>query len=106
MENTHLFYDVFSERFFESTLTDVMSAEYKLNREIDLYGAYLNQFYEFLGLDPIPIGQEYGWSAPILEAMYWDDRVDFRHDLAVTKDGREYYRIFMMQEPVIDFAYY
>lgn len=48
MANTQLFYDVFSERFFESTLTDVMSAEYKLNREIDLYGAYLNQFYEFL----------------------------------------------------------
>ena len=102
-----LFYDAFSERYFESTLEEVMNAEYKLNRQIAIAtGAYLNEFYEFLGIDPIPAGQELGWSNGILEAMYWINWVDFYHSREVTDDGTEYCMIIMMQEPVIDFAYY
>lgn len=102
-----LFYDVFSDRYFESTLEEVMAAEYKLNREIALNsGAYLNEFYEFLDIEPIPAGKELGWSNGILESHYWTNWVDFYHSKEETEDGREYCMIIMMQEPVIDFAYY
>lgn len=102
-----LFYDVFSERYFESTLEDVMAAEYNLNKEVAVTGgAYLNQFYEFLGIEPIPAGLELGWSNSILEAMYWTNWVDFYHSKEIMEDGTEYCMIIMMQEPVIDFAYY
>ena len=102
-----LFYDYFSERYFESTLYDVLKAEAGLNRIIaNDCGAYLNEFYELLGLEEIEAGKELGWSNGILEAMYWTNWVDFSHSKTTMEDGTECTVITMMQEPVIDFAYY
>lgn len=106
-ENKQLFYDAFSERYFESTKEDVLNAQYKLNRQIAINtGAYLNEFYEFLGISEIEAGKELGWSQGILESMYWTNWVDFHHSNIVMKDGVECCIISMLQEPVIDFAYY
>lgn len=73
-EEKHLFYDSFSERYFESTLTKVLEAEYHLNRNIAL-GMYacLNDFYDLLGLEHTPTGEKLYWS---LEEYMW---VDFNH---------------------------
>lgn len=106
-DNKQLFYDAFSNRYFVSTLEDVMNAEYKLNRQIAVAtGACLNEFYEFLDIPSIPAGMELGWSNGILESHYWTNWVDFQHSEEVMKDGTKYTYIFMMQEPVIDYAYY
>ena len=106
-ENKLLFYDEFSKRYFESSMENVMRAQYELNRQLAVNsGAYLNEFYEFLGIPPTTPGTELGWSQGILEAMYWTNWVDFDMSKRVTNDGRDYYAIFMRQEPVIDFAYY
>lgn len=106
-DDKQLFYDDFSERFFESTMQDVLMAENKLNRQIAINtGAYLNEFYEFLDIPTIPAGKELGWSNGILESMYWTNWVDFDHSERTTDDGVTYYSIKMLQEPVIDFAYY
>lgn len=92
-----LFYDQFSGRYFESTIEQVMAAEYHLNRNYILRGsAVLNELYEFLGLEKVDYGDILGW-APVDEGMYW---LDFNHRKVVLDDGLECYILEMMLEPV------
>ena len=106
-DEKELFYDYFSERYFESTMEDVLRAEAGLNKIIAVdTGAYLNEFYDLLDIPRIHAGDELGWSNGILEAMYWTNWVDFDHKKVEMEDGMECCIITMRQEPVIDFAYY
>ena len=106
-DGKRLFYDEFSGRYFESTTKDVIEAEYNLNRQMAYNGgAYLNEFYEFLGLEPIEAGSELGWSQGILQSMYWAEWVEFDHERVVMDDGLECYIIVIRYEPVVDFDYY
>ena len=52
-DEKHLFYDSFSERYFEATFSDVLLAEYHTPRNFAIgYGEVSAQeFYTFLGLD-------------------------------------------------------
>ena len=71
-----LFYDEYSNRFFETTVEQVMNAEYHLNRNFVLRGyAYLNELYEFLGLEPTDYGSKVGWSVDD-DCIFW---IDFNH---------------------------
>lgn len=71
-----LFYDEYSNRFFETTIERVINAEYHFNRNFVLRGyAYLNELYEFLGLEPTDYGSKVGWSIDDDE-IFW---VDFNH---------------------------
>ena len=98
-----LFYDMHSERYFESTIERVMDAEYHLNRNYILRGyAYLNEFYEFLGIEQTDYGSVLGW-APNDDGMYW---IDFNHRKTVLDDGLEIYIIDMPFEPTYDFLEY
>ena len=98
-----LFYDMHSGRYFESTIEQVMSAEYHLNRNYILRGyAYLNELYEFLGIEETDYGSVLGW-APNDEGMYW---IDFNHRKTVLDDGLEVYIIDMPFEPTYDFFEY
>lgn len=102
-----LFYDYFSERYFESTEKEVLEAEYKVNRQLALNsGVFLNEFYEFLDIPQTIEGTELGWSQGIMEAMYWTNWIDFDHSVIILDDDIECTIIHMRQEPVIDFAYY
>lgn len=75
-----LFYDEYSNRFFETTVEQVMNAEYHLNRNFVLRGyAYLNEFYEFLGLEPTDYGSKVGWSIDD-DCIFW---IDFNHRKAL-----------------------
>ena len=70
-DDKQLFYDEFSHRYFESTLEDVIKAEYNTNRQLQCNGGvYLNEYYEFLGLEPNPGGTELGWSSGILVSLF------------------------------------
>ncbi len=62
-EEVRLFYDAYSDRYFESTNTKVLQAQMHLNRNYVLRGlcASVNEFYDFLGLDPIEGGDQIGW---------------------------------------------
>lgn len=102
-----LYYDQFSNRYFRSTLADVLNAEHNINKILYTQGgAYLNDFYELLGIEKIPSGNELGWSVGILESMYWAQWIEFDHEKVAMDDGMECYIITMRYEPVIDFAYY
>ncbi len=82
-EITRTFYEPISERYFESTLSKVIEAEYHLNRNFVL-GALitLNDFYEFLGLDPTDYGETVGWY--LTDGLYW---IDFDHRVMSIGDG-------------------
>lgn len=70
---TRLFYIECEQRFFEATLEQVISAEYHTNRNYSLRGySVLNEFYEFLGLEPTEYGDEVGWCS-YDEFTFWID---------------------------------
>jgi hypothetical protein len=75
-EELHLFYDSFSDRYFESTFSRVLMAEMAINRNAQLgMPPTLNNFYELLGLEKIENGDETGWSLYSGEYMW----IDFNH---------------------------
>lgn len=95
-EDELLFYDVFSKRYFTSTLGKVLQAEYHLNRNYVLRGDIsLNEFYEFLGISGIDGGDHMGWNCCDGE-LYW---IDFDHKRETTEDGLEVHFIEMIFEP-------
>lgn len=84
-EEKRLFYDTLSKRYFESTLSQVIEAEYYFNRDYSL-GAdrTINDLYYYLGLEPIDGGDTIGW--------FWEDGttwIDFNHHKTVLDDGLE-----------------
>lgn len=100
---TKVFYDEYSQRFFETTIEQVMDAEYHLNRNYILRGySVLNELYDFLGLEPTESGSIMGW-APQDEGMYW---IEFNHRKAELKDGTEFYILEMPFEPSVDYDEY
>lgn len=95
-----LFYDEYANRYFEATIERVMNAEYHLNRNYILRGySWLNEFYEFLGLETTDYGSVLGWE-PTDEGEYW---IEFNHRKVVMDDGLEVYIIEMPFEPRYDF---
>ena len=105
--NKQLFYDEYSERYFESTMEKVVKAEYFINRKISLWGgADLNEFYEALDIPQVDYGRHVGWSSGWLMDTAWSDWLDFDHKKVVLDDGLECYIISMSVEPAFDYEYY
>ena len=105
--DTVLFYDEYSSRYFRSTLQKVQRAEYEINRDLVMRGyAYLNEFYELLGLTVIDPGWTLGWSPGANLDRYWQEWVDFGHSLSTAPNGEAYYKIIMYQEPIVDIDEY
>ena len=98
-----LFYDEHSGRYFEATIEQVITAEYHLNRNYILRGySYLNEFYEFLGIEETDYGSVLGW-APKDEGEYW---IEFNHRKVLIDDDLECIIIEMPFEPTYDFLEY
>ena len=98
-----LFYEEFGNRYFETTIEQVISAEYHLNRNYILRGySYLNELYDFLGLEQTDYGSVLGW-APTDESEMW---IEFHHRKVVMDDGLEVYILEMPFEPRYDFLEY
>ncbi|MBO5319064.1 MAG: hypothetical protein J6B01_04555 [Ruminococcus sp.] len=101
--NPAIFYDEHSGRYFSATIEQVITAEYHLNRNYILRGyAYLNEFYEFLGIDETDYGSVLGWT-PTDDGEYW---IEFNHRKEYFEGGMEYYIIEMPFEPSYDFLEY
>lgn len=106
-DDSMLFYDEFSDRYFTSTIEDVQRAEYRLNRDLVMRDyAYLNEFYEELGLEPIDAGYTLGWSRGGNLDRYWQEWIDFSHRKVDLEDGMECRIITMFAEPYPDFEDY
>ncbi len=97
-----LFYDDWSGRYFESTIEQVITGEYHLNRNFVLRGyVTLNELYDFLGLETTDYGNTVGWA--VEDELYW---VDFNHHKVVMDDGLECYIIETPWGPSPDFLEY
>ena len=106
-DNKQLFYDDYSGRYFEATMEDVISAQYKINRKIATWGGVdLNEFYELVGLPTVDYGDYIGWSCGTLYDMCWEPWLDFYHEKVEMDDGLECYIIRFSTEPMYDYEYY
>lgn len=62
-EDIRLFYDLYSGRYFRTTLNSVLNAQYHVNRNLVLRGIVTyNEFNEFLGISKVEGGDEIGWN--------------------------------------------
>ena len=97
-EKKHTFYDPFSQRYFDTTFSQILQAEYHLNRNFVL-GDFitLNTFYEFLGLAPTDDGDTLGWYLD--DDIYW---IDFDHIKSIAEDGTSVYVITPVFSPMED----
>lgn len=96
------FYDTVSERYFETSISKVIEAEYHLNRNFMLGGTVsVNDFYEFLGLSKTDEGSKLGWSS-IDGDIYW---IDFDHYINRLEDGLEVHVIEPVFDPVLGWDY-
>lgn len=103
-EGKRLYFDFYSDRYFEATPAEVKTAEYELNRKLMMDDCiYLNEWYYLLGLKPLTHGLDFGWSTCANSAMYWQTWVDFHHEKVIMDDGLECIIISFMQEPYPNF---
>lgn len=100
-DDKQLYFDEYSGRYFQSTPEDIQKAEYDLNRTLSIDDeACLNDWYEYIGLDPLDHGEKIGWSTGINYEQYWQSWIDFNHTKTVLDDGLECIIISFNQEPV------
>lgn len=97
-----LFYDEWSHRYFESTIEQVIAAQYHANRNLVLRGYVpLNELYEFLGLEPTDYGNTVGWT--VKDDFCW---IDFNQNKVLIDDDIECYIIETSWGPRPDFLEY
>lgn len=100
-ENKVLFYDQLSQRYFQSTMLEVVSAVYHYNRNFQLRGeACVNEFYDFLGIDRLKWGDTLGFNANQMLEDGLTPWIDIITQRAVNCDGTEYYIISFEWDPI------
>ena len=81
-EVKHLFYDTFSNRYFESTISKVLQAEINIGNDFSLGGwVSMNDFYDQLGLSHVDGGDEIGWC--VCDDLYF---IEFDHRKELIED--------------------
>lgn len=94
-----IFYDKYSDRFFEATMSQVLNSEYHLNRTFTMRGYMtLSELYDFLGLESTKAHDVLGWE--VNDDTYW---IEFNHRKVTSDDGLEFYIIETLQEPSSEF---
>ena len=105
--NKILFYDEYSMKYFNSTMEDVLRAEYEINKLLATNnGAFLNEFYDLLGLPLTDYGDILGWSTYELMESTWKPWIDFNHRKVELEDGLECYILEMVTDPIPNFEDY
>lgn len=99
-EGKRLYYDFFSEQYFEATPFDVQRAEYEINRTLMLDDCvYLDDWYKMIGIDPLEPRYNFGWTTSGNMDAYWQTWVDFHHEKVELDEGLECIIISFMQDP-------
>lgn len=84
-EVVRTFYDCYSQRYFESTLSKVLEAEFTLNRDYNLGGEVcINDLYDLYGIPKIEGGDKLVWDQA--DGIY---SIDFNHPVTKLDDGME-----------------
>lgn len=97
-----LFYDTFCQRYFTSTMSSVINAQYHVNRNFALRGwSDLNELYDFLGLEEHRGGDLIGWSSDEMLESGLTPWIEFENRLVKMDDGLECYLISTLYEPIV-----
>lgn len=104
VDEKKLFYDEFSHRYFEMSLFEFQKLMYDVNRIYNHLGELsLNEFYEFLQLSPIDLGDKIGWNGH----KDWEcTGFSWIHAMPVeieTPDGLEAFGLIFDKDPSKDF---
>jgi hypothetical protein len=103
-DGKELFFDEFSGRYFESTIYDVRTAQYNINKDMALQTSVsLNDYYAYLDIPPIEGGDELGWSSGMCFDAYWQSWIDFNHHRTVMDDGLECCIVGFFTEPFVGY---
>jgi hypothetical protein len=79
-DGTELCYDDWSGRWFMSSVPKLETVINDVNRLLIDHGSCsLNELYDFMGLSPIPMGEDFGWSG---------EKIEGRFGAVKTTDGR------------------
>lgn len=104
VDGKRLYYDYYSNRYFEATPFQVQKAEYEVNRTLMMDDAvYLNEWYSHIGLSKLDHGDDFGWNTSANMDAYWQTWIDFHHQKVVMDDGLECIIISFVQDPMSDF---
>lgn len=96
-----LFYDEYSQTYFNATMEDVLKAELKFNRDFQYHGiVVLNELYDLLKLPTTEFGDYLGWSTCWLQEVQWYPFIEFYHRKVELEDGMECYILEILTEPV------
>ena len=99
-EHDILFYEEYSDRFFEMPLDKVKDAEYMVNRIFGLRGyVSLAEYHECLGLASEYAEEETGWSWEDAVRRGYEYEIEFEHDVCYTDQGRECHVIRFNVDP-------
>ena len=99
-----LFYDEFSNRYFEMSIYELQKAIYEVNRMYNYLGEVsLNHFYEFVGLKPIDLGDSLGWNGHKDWECLGFSWIEVKLDAIETPDNLEAYALQFEIDPSHDF---
>lgn len=88
---TELCFDDWTGRYFMGSMALIDNAFHELNLTLLESGdASLNDFYDHLGLDPIPFGDDFGWSG---------EKVNGRFGSVIASDGRPAISVWFHKNP-------
>lgn len=101
-----LFFDEFSNRYYNASNETILRAEYEINQMLATSGgASLNDYYKLVGLSEVDYGERLGWSSAQMSEMYWDSWLYFHHTKVEMEDGMECW-IIDYTEPFVEFDEY
>lgn len=106
-ENTKLYYDDYSERYFEATTETMLRMENEINRKMaETEGVYLNEYFELVGLERTDYGDYMGWSSSEMYDTCWTSWFDLYKEKVIMDDGLECTIIRFVMDPTFDFENY
>lgn len=103
----HLFYDEFSNTYFNSTMEKVLEAELTINKNLakDSCARY-EDWLDILGREITDDDRVLGWSYGAGAEFYGYSWIDFEHEFVKMDDGLECWSISMPFPPTPDFLQY
>lgn len=95
-----VFYEYYTGRTFESTMEDVLDAEYQFNRLLIRRGSVtLNDLLVCFGLPLIEAGDDVVWARSSLTRAHRTSVIPFSHETYILDDGLECRHIRPAFEP-------
>lgn len=101
-----LFYDEYSQRYFNTTMENVLRAEMLLNKDLQRHGyTCINELYSLLNIPEMDFGDFLIWSTNRLTESKSYAWIEFNHMKVEMEDGMECYILEILTEPIPESKY-